>query len=202
MSKILEVDYLCEIPLCEIPAPMLQFEDMESLIQHIIDNGGVYVGSRSLNVGTEESDYDFIVNSMLGESFIEDYELHGYQVDYLSGDYPDLDLEVFGEGFEENFKVYYYDENKMLYTLNFFMFNDEGTIRKYKILQDTMLNLPKEQVTFKGDRVSHFAHIQYVLGISTNLDIPYDAKLFAEYSGKLVGQQDGKVEEIYHFNLK
>ena len=174
----------------DISAPMLPFECMESLIQHIKDNGGVYIGSRSLNVGTEESDYDFIVDSVLGESFIRDYELYGYSVDYLSGDYPDLDLEVFGNGFEENFKVYYYDENKVLYTLNFFMFNDEETIRKYKVLQDTMLNIPIEQITFKGDRIKHFAHIQYVLGISTNLDIPYDAKLFAEYSGKLAGHKN------------
>lgn len=199
--KITDIEISCDacldetlLDLCEvnpIPAPMLQFEDIESLIQHIKDNGGVYVGSRSLNVGTDESDYDFIVNSVLGESFIRDYELHGYSVDYLSGDYNDLDSEVFGRGFEENFKVYYYDENKVLYTLNFFMFNDEETIRKYNVLQDTMLNIPKEQITFKDDRVAHFAHIQYVLGVSANLDIPYNAKLFAEYSGKLAGEIDG-----------
>lgn len=174
----------------EVSAPLLQFETIDDLIQHIKDNSGVYVGSRSLGVGTEESDYDFIVNSELGESFIRDYELHGYSVDYLSGDYPDCDLEVFGEGFEENFKVYYYDDNKVLYPLNFFMFNNEKTIRKYQVLQNTMLSIPKEEISWKGDRVAHFAHIQYVLGISSNLDIPYNAKLFAEYSGKLAGDID------------
>lgn len=199
--KITDIEISCDACLDDtplyvgevnpIPAPTFQFECIESLIQHIKDNGGVYIGSMSLNVGTEESDYDFIVNSVLGESFIRDYELHGYSVDYLSGDYNDLDSEVFGRGFEKNFKVYYYDENKKFYTINLFMFNDEETIRKYKVLQDTMLNIPKEQITLKDVRVAHFAHIQYALGISTILDIPYNAKLFAEYSGKLAGEIDG-----------
>lgn len=171
----------------KIEAPELHFEDIDSLIQYIKDTGGVYVGSRSLGVGTEESDYDFIVNLELGDEFVKDYESQGYSVDYLSGDYPDLDMEVFGKGFDANFKVYYYDDKGNLYTLNFFMFNDEKTIGKYMLLQDIMEKIPKDIISHKGDRVRHFAHIQYVLGISSVLDIPYDAKLFAEYSGKLAG---------------
>lgn len=179
------LDEVYEVPKRE--APVLHFEDIDSVIQCIKDAGGVYVGSRSLGVGTEESDYDFIVDSETGYQFVVDYESKGYNVDYLGGNYLDLDTEVFGEGFEENFKLYYYDDENKLYTLNFFTFNDESTIRKYKILQDTMLEIPIERITSKGDRIKHFAHIQYVLDISTNLDIPYDAELFAEYSGKLTG---------------
>lgn len=171
-------------------APKLQFESVEDLIQYIKDNGGVYVGSRSLEVGTEESDYDFIVNADLADEFMVDYELHGYSVDFLSGDYPDLDEEVFGRGFISNFKVYYYGDDGTLYTLNFFSFEDEDTIRKYQVLQDTMLSLPKDAILEKDSRVKHFAHIQYVLGISKGLDVPYDTKLFAEYSGKLAGKYE------------
>lgn len=175
----------------KIEVPLLQFESIEDLIKHIKDNGGVYVGSRSLGVGTEQSDYDFIVDAELGEQFIKDYNLHGYNVDYLTGEhYEDLDEAVFGKGFLDNFKVYYYDEAGTLYTLNFFMFEDEDTIRKYGVLQDAMLSIPVDEIKEKSDRVNHFAHIQYVLGISTELDIKYDAKLFAEYSGKLAGQSD------------
>lgn len=171
----------------DIELPVLHFEDIDSLIQYIKDAGGVYIGSRSLGVGTEESDYDFIVDSEIGYQFVVDYESKGFSVDYLGGDYHDLDIEAFGEGFEENFKLYYYDDEGKLYTLNFFTFADENTIRKYKILQDTMLEIPKDSVTDKKERVKHFAHIQYVLCISSVLDVPYDAKLFAEYSGKLAG---------------
>lgn len=179
------LDEVYEVPKRE--APILHFEDIDSVIQYIKDAGGVYVGSRSLGVGTEESDYDFIVDSEIGYQFVVDYESKGYNVNYLGGDYSDLDIEVFGEGFEENFKLYYYDDENKLYTLNFFTFTDESTIRKYKVLQDTMLEIPTADICFKCDRIKHFAHIQYVLDISIILDVPYDAKLFAEYSGKLTG---------------
>lgn len=182
--KITDIEISCDACLDEIyEAPILHFEDIDSVIQCIKDAGGVYVGSRSLGVGTEESDYDFIVDSIWGESWIESYEKSGNNARRLSdADYIAVDAESWGEGFTDNIKMYYYDANDKCYCINLFLFECPHTLDKYKKLQEIMLKLPKDLVSDKGERVKHFAHIQSALDISEYVDVPYDDNLFVHYS--------------------
>lgn len=142
----------------------------------------LFVGSRALNVGTEESDYDFVCMSESADKIFKDLET---VPEDLSSGYEGVDEETFGQGFVSNIK-FTNEENKVI---NIFEFNDADTYRKYEKLHHIMSRLPLSCTFKKNKRVKHWAHIQYALGISEDIDIELDNDLYQVYHmlGKCLG---------------
>lgn len=136
------------------------------------------IGSRSLEgvEAREDSDYDFVLHGNMYSVLVKNLGDSTYIAE-CTGDYPDLDVEVFGEGFVTNSKFTNFEGC----IVNCFVFDEQETIDKYIVLQKTMQRLGANVTHLKPRRVKHFAHIQYALGISTNMDIDTDYDLLHAY---------------------
>ena len=142
---------------------------------------GLAIGSRTYKniIVADNSDYDFVLHYNSYETFKKLLKSENETSPETCGgtEYPDLDEQTFGEGFQCNTKV----TLKSGQIVNCFVFDDEDTLGKYEILQQTMLQLTPSDVRLKSRRVAHFAHIQYVLDISGELDIDLNMELFGAY---------------------